>query len=77
MTPHVALFGFMIAADRYVKKHTDDWMDLTEGEAEFEQKEAFTGAELVHETHRLALMNAMLHDIEGKIYVIHYLIRAR
>lgn len=23
--------------------------------------------ELVHETHRLALMNAMLHDINGKI----------
>lgn len=44
-------------------------MDLTEEEAEFEQKEAFTGAELVHETHRLALMNAMLHDIEGKIYL--------
>lgn len=67
--PACGTFGFMIAADRYVKKHTDDWMDLTEGEAEFEQKEAFTGAELVHETHRLALMNAMLHDIEGKIYL--------
>ena len=59
----------MIAADRYVKEHTNDWMDLTEEEAEFEQKEAFTGAELVHETHRLALMNAMLHDIEGRIYL--------
>lgn len=67
--PACGTFGFMIAADRYVKKHTDDWMDLTEEEAEFEQKEAFTGAELVHETHRLALMNAMLHDIEGKIYL--------
>lgn len=67
--PACGTFGFMIAADRYVKKHTNDWMDLTEEEAEFEQKEAFTGAELVHETHRLALMNAMLHDIEGKIYL--------
>lgn len=67
--PACGTFGFMIAADRYVKEHTNDWMDLTEEEAEFEQKEAFTGAELVHETHRLALMNAMLHDIEGEIYL--------
>ncbi|MDE6636087.1 MAG: SAM-dependent methyltransferase, partial [Lachnospiraceae bacterium] len=67
--PACGTFGFMIAADCYVKNHTNDWMDLTEKEAEFELKEAFTGAELVHETHRLALMNAMLHDIEGKIYL--------
>ncbi len=67
--PACGTFGFMIAADRYVKEHTNDWMDLTEEEAEFEQKEAFTGAELVHETHRLALMNAMLHNIEGRIYL--------
>lgn len=67
--PACGTFGFMIAADRYVKEHTNDWLDLTVEEAEFEQKEAFTGAELVHETHRLALMNAMLHDIEGKIYL--------
>ena len=67
--PACGTFGFMIAADRYVKEHTNDWMDLSAEEAAFEQKEAFTGAELVHETHRLALMNAMLHDIEGKIYL--------
>lgn len=67
--PACGTFGFMIAADRYVKEQTNDWMDLTEEQAAFQQKEAFTGGELVHETHRLALMNAMLHDIEGKIYL--------
>lgn len=67
--PACGTFGFMIAADRYVKEITHDWMDLTEEQAAFQQKEAFTGGELVHETHRLALMNAMLHDIEGKIYL--------
>ena len=67
--PACGTFGFMIAADRYVKKITNDWTDLTWEQAEFQQKEAFTGGELVHETHRLALMNAMLHDIEGKIYL--------
>lgn len=67
--PACGTFGFMIAADRYVKDHTNDLFDLSEDEGEFQQKEAFTGGELVHETHRLALMNAMLHDIEGKIYL--------
>lgn len=67
--PACGTFGFMIAADRYVKDHTNDLFDLSEEQGKFQQKEAFTGGELVHETHRLALMNAMLHDIEGKIYL--------
>lgn len=65
--PACGTFGFMIAADAYVKKHTNDMFDLSEEEQHFQKYEAFTGGELVHETHRLALMNAMLHDIEGKI----------
>ena len=67
--PACGTFGFMIAADRYVKEHTNDMFDLDEDEMHFQKYEAFTGGELVHETHRLALMNAMLHDIEGKIYL--------
>lgn len=65
--PACGTFGFMIAASRYVRELTDDFYDLDADTAEFERKEAFTGCELVHDTHRLALMNAMLHDIEGKI----------
>lgn len=65
--PACGTFGFMIAADRYVKEHTDDLFDLTAEQQAFQRNEAFTGGELVHETHRLALMNAMLHDINGKI----------
>lgn len=65
--PACGTFGFMIAADRYVKKHTDDLFDLTAEQQAFQRYEAFTGGELVHETHRLALMNAMLHDIDGHI----------
>ena len=67
--PACGTFGFMIAADAYVKAHTDDLFSLDSEQQEFQKKEAFTGAELVHETHRLALMNAMLHDIDGKIYL--------
>lgn len=48
-------------------ENTDDFFDLDADTAEFERKEAFTGCELVHDTHRLALMNAMLHDIDGEI----------
>ena len=65
--PACGTFGFMIAADAYVKSISDDYCDLIEKQAEFQVKEAFTGGELVHETHRLALMNAMLHNIEGRI----------
>ena len=67
--PACGTFGFMIAADAYVKAHTDDLFSLTSEQQAFQKNEAFTGAELVHETHRLAMMNAMLHDIDGKIYL--------
>lgn len=65
--PACGTFGFMIAASQYVKDHTDDLFDLDADTAKFEREEAFTGCELVHDTHRLALMNAMLHDIDGQI----------
>ena len=65
--PACGTFGFMIAASQYVKAQTDDFFDLAADLAVFERKEAFTGCELVHDTHRLALMNAMLHDVEGEI----------
>ncbi|MEH7294572.1 N-6 DNA methylase [Priestia megaterium] len=65
--PAAGTFGFMIAADRYIKKKTDDHFDLSPEQAEYQRKEAFTGMELVKDTHRLALMNALLHDIEGPL----------
>lgn len=65
--PAAGTFGFMIAADHYLKEKTDNYFDLNTDVAEFQRTEAFSGCELVHETHRLALMNAMLHDIEGNI----------
>lgn len=65
--PAAGTFGFMIAADHYLKEKTDNYFDLDTDLAEFQRTKAFSGCELVHETHRLALMNAMLHDIEGNI----------
>ncbi|MCI8599007.1 MAG: N-6 DNA methylase [Lachnospiraceae bacterium] len=65
--PACGTFGFMIAAHQYVCDHTDNLWDLDADLAKFEREEAFTGCELVHDAHRLALMNAMLHDMEGEI----------
>lgn len=45
--PAAGTFGFMIAADRYIKNKTDDYFDLDPQEVEFQKKEAFTGMELV------------------------------
>jgi type I restriction enzyme M protein len=65
--PAVGTGGFLINADRYVKTHTDDHHDLPVAKQRFQQREAFYGVELVPDVQRLALMNAMLHDIEGDI----------
>ena len=52
--PACGTFGFMIAAHRYVKEQTDDFFNLDEDAYKFERNDAFTGCELVHDTHRLA-----------------------
>lgn len=65
--PACGTFGFMIAANQYLRNKKDDYFDLGEKEAEFQKYQAFTGVELVKDTHRLALMNALLHDIHSDI----------
>lgn len=65
--PAAGTGGFLVAADRYIKDHTDDLYKLTPAEAHFQRNNAYAGLELVPETHRLALMNLMLHGIEGGV----------
>lgn len=65
--PAVGTGGFLINADRYVKEQTDQLFKLPEQTQLFQRREAFYGMELVADVQRLALMNAMLHDIEGDI----------
>nr|WP_026679865.1 N-6 DNA methylase [Priestia megaterium] len=65
--PACGTYGFMISADQYLKNKTDDYYDLDPEQAEFQKKETFTGMELVKDTHRLALMNALLHNMEGRL----------
>lgn len=65
--PACGTFGFMIVADQYLRSIYDDYFDLPTEKQEFQRQQAFTGIELVQDAHRLALMNAMLHGIEGEI----------
>lgn len=64
--PACGTFGFMIAANRYVNANNDMYA-LSDRQADFQQNKAFNGVELVHETHRLALMNAYLHNMNANI----------
>ena len=63
--PAAGTAGFLIAADQYIKSHTDDLYDLTAKEQQFQKNKAFVGVELVPSTRRLALMNCLLHGMEG------------
>jgi type I restriction enzyme M protein len=61
--PAAGTGGFLVAADRYIKKQTDDLFSLPKPMQEFQRREAFRGLELVPDTHRLLVMNLLLHDI--------------
>ncbi|WP_284041327.1 N-6 DNA methylase [Vreelandella olivaria] len=63
--PAAGTAGFLTAADQYIKEHTDDLADLDAQQQLFQQNRAFVGIELVPGTRRLALMNCLLHDMEG------------
>ena len=63
--PAAGTAGFLIAADQYIKANTDDLYDLSDKERVFQKNKAFIGVELVPSTRRLALMNCLLHGMEG------------
>lgn len=65
--PAAGTAGFLVAADRYIKDATDDFYKLTPAQAFFQRNSAFVGAELVPDTHRLCMMNLLLHGIEGGV----------
>jgi type I restriction enzyme M protein len=66
--PAAGTGGFIVAADRYIKDNTDDLYKLPQGvTADFQRNRAYVGVELVPDTHRLCLMNLMLHGIESMV----------
>ncbi|HBP5599364.1 TPA: N-6 DNA methylase [Pseudomonas aeruginosa] len=63
--PAAGTAGFLTAADAYIKQNTNDHRDLDEKARNFQRHSAFIGVELVPGTRRLALMNCLLHGMEG------------
>ena len=66
--PAAGTGGFLIAADRYMRNRTDRYYKLPLKQRDFQVQEALLGVELVPDVYRLALMNALLHDIEGTFW---------
>lgn len=65
--PAAGTAGFLVAADHYIKNRTDNLYTLSPEPAHFQRHNAFVGAELVPDTHRLCMMNLLLHGIEGGV----------
>ncbi|MBR9828457.1 MAG: N-6 DNA methylase [Oceanospirillales bacterium] len=63
--PSAGTAGFLIAAHEHIKQQTDDLYDLSATEKVFQTHHAYVGIELVPGTRRLALMNCLLHGMEG------------
>ena len=64
--PACGTFGFMISAYQHATKGINLY-GLSDSEVKIFQ-DSFCGVELVHDAHRLALMNAYLHNVPAKIY---------
>lgn len=64
--PAAGTCGFLIAANNYLRAH-NDIDSLTDAQQRRYRLETFHGMELVQDTHRLALMNMLLHGIEGGV----------
>ena len=62
--PAAGTAGFLIAAHQHIKKETDDLYTLSYQQKK-DQNKAYIGVELVPSTRRLALMNCLLHGMEG------------
>lgn len=71
--PAAGTGGFLIASNHYLRGHAkpDSW---TEAQQKKYRRKTFYGMEHVQDTHRLALMNLMLHGIESDSSAggIHY-----
>lgn len=64
--PAAGTGGFLIAANHYLRTH-HDFDTLTEVQQRKYRNGTFYGMEHVQDAHRLALMNLMLHGIDGGI----------
>jgi type I restriction enzyme M protein len=61
--PSAGTGGFLIAANHYIREHND--IEALDQQGYKAYRRQFHGMELVQDTHRLGLMNLMLHDLES------------
>ncbi len=66
--PACGTAGFLIGAYEWMMKQTDEGAKLSREDKERLLKKTISGAEIVLETKRLALMNLYLHEIEADIF---------
>ena len=66
--PAAGTGGFLTHADRFMKEQTDSYFDLSADIQKFQKTSAFHAVELVDDTHRLLLMNVMLHGMDGSYH---------
>lgn len=64
--PAAGTFGFLIEANKFLRKENNDYDDLSIEEYNWQTNNIFSACELVADTHRLGIMNALLHDMSGK-----------
>lgn len=62
--PAAGTGGFLIAANRYIRKHEDP-TSWTQAQKKKYETKTFYGMEIVHDTFRMGCMNLMLHGIES------------
>lgn len=62
--PAAGTGGFLIAANHYLREHKDVF-SLSEEEFNTYKNKTFFGMEHVQDTHRLAMMNMMLHGLDS------------
>ncbi len=62
--PAAGTGGFLISANHYIREHVDIYT-LSEKEYDRYKNKTFYGMEHVQDTHRLALMNMMLHGLDS------------
>ena len=63
--PAAGTGGFLIAAQHWIREHEDVSLLDEEGQKQFYGR-TFYGMEHVQDTHRLALMNLMLHGLDSR-----------
>ncbi|MCR9910314.1 type I restriction-modification system subunit M [Vibrio campbellii] len=68
--PAAGTAGFLVAAHEYIKSITNGLEDLSPRVKHAQENESYVGVELVPKTRRLALMNCLLHGIDGGEEVI-------